>query len=516
MSHFFIYPGHLLATAEPSLIRTILGSCVGVALWDETTGIGGLCHYLLPSTQDGPGNSGRYGEYAIRELLTQCLDLGANRSSTYAKIYGGGAVVSTLSGTKMDIGVRNIECARRLLKVLNVKVVHESVGGEKGRKISLDTATGDVVENISGQEAGQNLSGSVVAEALSLTKVLIVDDSATIRTILQKVFEKSKKLVVVGTAVDPFDARDKIIKLNPDVITLDIEMPRMNGITFLEKLMVSHPLPVVIVSSLASNGAAAERALELGAIEFVHKPSQFDPMVLSELADQLIPKVLAAASVDVTKKSQPAKPAKTVGSSSKKAASAPISLIVVGGNGGAVDALDKLINGLATDTPPVVVSISTVSGFAATWVTKLATKNRLPVNVEVVKESIFLRQGHVYIASEGHLEVVEEHGRLKVQILNSPPSSGQRPSADILFKSAAETCGATTIGVLLSGYGRDGVDGISDIKEKGGWSICQAPADCSFNNNVVLAIDDGLADDVVDRNEIAQKIYARRSSSLSS
>jgi two-component system, chemotaxis family, protein-glutamate methylesterase/glutaminase len=515
MSSIFIYPGHIAATAEPTIIRTILGSCVGVALWDETTGIGGLCHYLLPTTLDGPGNSGRYGEYAIRELLKQCLDLGANRATTLAKVYGGGAVVSSLSGNKMDIGVRNIECARRILRVLKIEIIFESLGGDKGRKISLDTATGDVTEHISGSETTDNLSGSVVAAPLALTKVLIVDDSATIRTILQKVFEKSMKLVVVGTAVDPFDARDKIVKLQPDVITLDIEMPRMNGITFLEKLMASHPLPVVIVSSLAANGAAAERALELGAIEFVHKPSQFDPMVLSELADQLIPKVLAAATANVAKRTAPAKPSKTFGSSSKKTNSAPISLIVIGGNGGAADALEKIICNLAADTPPVVVALSTVSGFAEAWVTKLTSKNRIPVTVQVVKEATFLRQGFVYLASDSHLEIVLEHGRPKVEMLKGPPSSGQRPSADVLFKSAAESCGSTTIGVLLSGYGRDGVEGLSELREKGGWSICQSPADCAFNYNVALAIEDGTADDVVDRNEIAAKIYARRSSSLS-
>jgi two-component system, chemotaxis family, protein-glutamate methylesterase/glutaminase len=518
LSSIFIYPGQLAATADPTIIKTILGSCVAVSFWDHKNGVGGLCHYLLPDAPGEQGKSGRYGEYAVRELYRQCIALGAAQESMEAQIYGGGAVVDSLSASHLGIGERNIDCARGILRELRVRVIKESVGGTSGRRIMLDTATGSVMEEITEKklatDGSQEISrtGVSVVRPPNLTKVLIVDDSATIRNILKNVFDRSNKISVVGTAIDPYDAREKILALKPDVITLDIEMPRMNGIAFLEKLMAHHPMPVVVVSSLSSQGAAAERALELGAIEFVHKPSQFDPTILGDLADQLIPKVIAASTAQIKKSDQIAtKPRAETKIKEVRRSSQPVSLIVVGGNGGAADALGKMIPLLATDTPPVVVAVSTIAGFADAWANKIQAGVKLPVQIKVIKEDTTLRQGCVYIASEQHVKVVAEHGLLKATLFGAGPVSGQRPSSDILFASAATAAPGTTIGVLLSGYGHDGINGARNIKESGGWTISQAPDDCAFNFTVVSALESGVIDESVDRGGISQLIYARRS-----
>ena len=518
MSSIFIYPGQLAATADPTIIKTILGSCVAVSFWDSKSGVGGLCHYLLPDAPGDQGKSGRYGEYAVRELYRQCIEIGATPETIEAQVYGGGSVVDSLSASHLGIGERNIDCARAILKELRVRVIKEGIGGTSGRRIMLDTATGEVFEEITEKKSSgdkvQELSrtGVSVVRPPNLTKVLIVDDSATIRNILKNVFDRSNKISVVGTAIDPYDAREKILSLKPDVITLDIEMPRMNGIAFLEKLMAHHPMPVVVVSSLSSQGAAAERALELGAIEFVHKPSQFDPSILSDLADQLIPKVIAASTAQIKKTDvNPAKQRSETRIKDVRRSSQPVSLIVVGGNGGAADALAKMIPLLATDTPPMVVAVSTIAGFADAWINKIQATGKLPVHISVIRDDTPLRQGCVYLASEQHVKIISEHGRLKATLFGAGPVSGQRPSSDILFASAAAAAPGTTIGVLLSGYGHDGINGARTIKESGGWTISQTPDDCAFNFTVVSALEAGVIDESVERGGIAQLIYARRS-----
>jgi two-component system chemotaxis response regulator CheB len=519
MGTIFVYPGQVRLSAEADIIRTVLGSCVAVVMHDPIKRVGGMCHYLLAEGGSPTAPSGRYGVFAIDMLLREMLNLGAERDRIITSVYGGGAVVDALSSRQAGIGERNIEFAREKLASLKFRISKSHTGGSSARRIALDVVTGEVDCEVGSPADDIQTSGVVrIQQPKTLTKVLIVDDSATVRTILKAAFERSKKVTVVGTAVDAFEARDRIVKLKPDVITLDIEMPKMSGIQFLEKLMIHHPMPVVVVSSLSSHGAAAARALELGAVEFVHKPSQFDPRVLSDLAETLIPKVIGAGSmkpgeIPKARNVSMAKPSQSSSISAKMNRGAPVTLIGISGNGGASDALSAIVTRLAHDTPPTVVALSTISGFAASWIEK--HRSAAKVKLEMLKSGQILHNGTVYICGDNQHVKVSSNGRdLVAQLLDAPPVSGQRPSGDILFTSMAEVTGASSIGILLSGYGKDGVEGLISLRDSGGWTICQDPEDCAFNFSTVAAIEAGAVDETSSRHEIADRVCERRSSAI--
>ncbi|MBV2168550.1 MAG: response regulator, partial [Bdellovibrio sp.] len=309
MNTHYLFPGKIAAFKEETVISTLLGSCFAVALHDPTTKVGGLNHYLLPEGMPGERENMRYGAHAIPALIEECVRLGANRQKLQAKIYGGGNVIS-VSHLGDSIGKRNIETAEQMLGDLGIPILEKNVAGEAARTIKLNTATFDVLHNSSKESSVEkpvDVSGFKPLTVAKGVKVLVVDDSATVRTLFTNIFTKSG-LEVVGAAADAYQARELIASKKPDVLTLDIEMPKMSGVMFLEKLMKHHPIPVVMVSSLASSGEAALKSLELGAVEFVHKPSQFDPSVLKDLASMLVDKVRAAASVNVLKKLKEAPP----------------------------------------------------------------------------------------------------------------------------------------------------------------------------------------------------------------
>nr|BFD69062.1 hypothetical protein HAGR004_40840 [Bdellovibrio sp. HAGR004] len=349
MNTHYLFPGKFAAFKEETVISTLLGSCVAVAIYDPTTHIGGLNHYLLPEGMPDERPNARYAVSAIPMLIDECVRLGANRSKLQAKIYGGANVIS-VSNLGDGIGKRNIEVAEKMLRDMGIPIIEKNVAGESARTIKVNTSNFNVVHN-SSKESGNvdkpvDVSGFKPLSIAKTVKVLIVDDSATVRTLFTNIFAKSG-LEVVGAAADAYQAREMILNKKPDVMTLDIEMPKMSGVMFLEKIMKHHPIPTVMVSSLASTGDAALKSLELGAVEFVHKPSQFDPAVLKDLAGMLVDKVKAAASVNVLKKIRetPAlvtdlKNITTDAVKIKKAAE--LKVIVLGGNAGSATALPAL------------------------------------------------------------------------------------------------------------------------------------------------------------------------------
>jgi len=505
MIEYFVYPGQLMACQESARIKTILGSCVSVVFWDRSTQIGGLCHYLLPEPTPGAVPSARYGSFAIPELLQRMLDLGAKREHIQAKIFGGGNVVNHLNRLDGNIGDRNIEEAHMQLKTLKIPVLEENTGGKKGRFIALDTSNFAVEHRFSDERSEtMTLSGVALTRPRERIRVLIVDDSATVRTLFSKALAQSAHIEVVGTATDPFDAREKIIALKPDVLTLDIEMPRMNGVTFLEKLMQHHPMPVVMVSSLGADGEAAQRALELGAVEFVQKPSQYDPALLSELGEILIQKIVAASTAQlktappVTKASAAPRPLPESGMPTHT-----LRLVTIGGNVGCSEPLAALIRGLASDTPPVVVSASTISSFIGTFTQRLQPSCRVELQILRMEETP-LSMGKVYFATaDSHVEVYRTgSGGLVARLEKGGPFYGQKPSSEKLFQSAAEAASGSVCGILLSSFSADGIAGLLKIRETGGITIVQNPEECSFNATPAAAIEKGAADFILNAGEI--------------
>ncbi|MGZ3773782.1 MAG: chemotaxis protein CheB [Pseudobdellovibrionaceae bacterium] len=519
MSSYYLLPGKLAAFKEETVISTLLGSCVAVALHDPTSRVGGLNHYLLPEGHDEKRENARYGAFAIPMLIEECVRLGARRDQLKAKIYGGGNVIN-VGQIKDSIGKANIEIAERILKKYGIPILDSNVAGESARTIKMNTATFEVRHNSSSKEADSEkpltVSGFKPLSLAKNVKVIIVDDSATIRTLFSSIFTKSG-LDVVGTAADVYQARELIVNKKPDVITLDIEMPKMSGVVFLEKLMKHHPVPVVMVSSLASSGDAALKSLELGAIEFVHKPSQFDPAVISNLAAVLVDKVRAAANVNLVKKlrEQPlaSDEKMTPVSNTVSLKSAELKVVVIGGNSGSADALEKIVKGFAADTPPVVVSCSTVANFLTAFISKIKVGSK--VTAVVAKDGQFLQMGNVYfVPAEFHGKIQMTSQGPKLNLVKGSPVCSQLPSANVLFQSAAQSYSKGVYAILLGGFGTDGVDGLIEVQKNGGFTVTQHPEEAQFPYAPQRAVELGVADEILKVDSIASHLMKYRNSNL--
>lgn len=528
MNKHYLFPGKLAAFKEETQVSTLLGSCVAVALFDPVAKVGGLNHYLLPEPGPQDVGSPRYGTSAIEGLIVEMLRLGASKERLQAKVYGGGNVIA-VSALGDTIGRRNIEIAERMLKEQGIPILERHIGGESGRTLKLNTQTFEVIHTLSGGgESGAataSLAGSIdvsgfkpLAVARSV-KVLIVDDSATVRTLFTNIFQRSG-LEVVGAAADAYQARELIASKKPDVLTLDIEMPRMSGVMFLEKLMKFQPIPVVMVSSLGSTGEAAMRAQELGAVEFVHKPSQFDPQVLKDLAGLLVEKVRAAASVNVLKrlKEKPTVSAiadfnPSAGTSPSRKKTQELRVVVMGGNAGSAPAVEKVLMGLAPDTPPMVISCSIVANFLESFLQKM--KGKTKVSLAVAKDGDWLRMGTVYFVPAGvHGKIVAGANGPQIKLERGAPIASQIPSANVLMQSAAQAYGGGVYGILLAGFGSDGVDGLTAIQNRGGMTVAQHPEEAQFPYAPQKAIEIGVAEQITFADKIATNLMQYRNQSV--
>lgn len=525
MKSHYLFPGKLAAFKEETVISTLLGSCVAVALHDPVAKVGGLNHYLLPEAPDGDVPNPRYGNYAIPELINEVERVGGDRKRMEAKIYGGANVINAAK-TGLNIGDRNIELAKRLLSASGIRILEQHVAGEQARTIKFNTATSKIILNVGGEAAegevvssrpAVDISGFRPLAAAKNVKVLVVDDSATVRNLFTSIFTKNG-LEVVGAAADPYQARDLIAQKKPDVLTLDIEMPKMSGVMFLEKLMKHHPIPVVMVSSLGSTGDAAMKSLELGAIEFVHKPSQFDPSVLKDLAETLVEKVKAAASVNILKKLKEApKPVVDVDtgceiSNPKKRRPEP-KVVVVGGNAGSADSIATFIKSLAQDTPPVVIACSTITNFLMPFIDKI--KSQTKVSLSIAKDGEFLRMGGVYFIPAGlHGKVMSNSTGATIKLEKGAPVASQIPSANVLFESAVNAFGGGVYGIVFGGFGVDGVDGLTKIQGKGGGSVVQHPDQAQFPYAPQKAIEMGVADEILKAESMAKHLMDYRNQSV--
>ena len=295
----------------------------------------------------------------------------------------------------------------------------------------------------------------------SPVRVLVIDDSALMRQLLTALLSDDPEIEVVGTANDPLMARDRIKTLNPDVITLDIEMPQMDGLTFLRKLMELRPMPVVMCSTLTQAGADATlQALEIGAVDFVAKPIGNVASAMDDLGLELRTKVKTAARARVTarrtaREAGPLKRAQLGGTAEK--------IIVMGASTGGVEALKEVLVHLPSDTPPILITQHMPPRFTAAFASRL--NNECPMTIHEAAHDQPVERGHVYIAPGAyHLELNRWNGRFQCLLHDGPPVSGHRPSVDVLFRSAARVAGPITIGVILTGMGRDGAEGMLELR----------------------------------------------------
>ena len=334
-------------------------------------------------------------------------------------------------------------------------------------------------------------------------RVLIVDDSAIVRKTLSEMVNSEPDLEVVGTAPDPFVARDKILSLRPDVITLDIEMPRMDGLTFLKKLMRFHPLPVVVISSLgqASSKAAVE-ALQSGAVEVVAKPG--GPYSVGELSRQLANKIRAAAQARRQSPARSPEPVRTrVEPFSAWAGSSQV--IGIGASTGGVEALGHLLAAMPEQSPPIVVVQHIPAVFSATLAQRLNQTCR--IRVREARDGDALEPGLALIAPGNfHLTVRAAGGGYRAVLGDGPLVHYQRPAVDVLFESLAQAAGSDAIGVILTGMGADGAAGLLAMKRAGARTIAQDEASCVVFGMPREAVRLGAADEVLPLGHIAAAV----------
>lgn len=303
-------------------------------------------------------------------------------------------------------------------------------------------------------------------------RLLIIDDSLLIRTMIRSIVSTDPSIEVVGEAVDPFEAREKIKQLNPDVVTLDVEMPKMDGLSFLEKIMSLRPMPVVMVSTLTQKGADVTlRALELGAVDYVAKPVDQD---LTVIGHELIMKIKVASTARIRQTGRqrladrPNKPMVSVGSYARK-------LIVIGSSTGGVESLYDIICNLPVDCPPVVIAQHISKGFSQRFAIRV--NKTCAVNVKEAEHGEIFMAGTVYIGEGGkHITVKKSGHNYSCRIAEDTDGESYRPSVDRLFCSVADVAGADAVGVILTGMGKDGALGLLTMRGNGAATLGQDEA----------------------------------------
>ena len=342
------------------------------------------------------------------------------------------------------------------------------------------------------------------------TRVLVVDDSAVIRTLLTAILSSDPEIEVVGAAVDPYHARDMLVDLKPDVMTLDIEMPRMDGITFLGKVMEHFPVRTLIISSLSQKGAASSlRALELGAVDVLAKPAIDVTESMRDMAEELISRVKAVARARMP---TPSLARASVQPSGKKEftslARTTHQILAIGSSTGGTEALKVVLTALPEDIPGTVIVQHMPPVFTKTYAESLQKICRF--EVKEAEEGDRVQPGRVLLAPGNfHMELTRNGAYYHVTLNQKPMVHRVRPAVDLLFRTVASTAGANAIGVILTGMGRDGAQGLLEMKAAGSYNIAQDEASCVVFGMPKEAIELGATHVTLPLEKIADSILGQ-------
>ncbi|SDT96663.1 protein-glutamate methylesterase/protein-glutamine glutaminase [Geopseudomonas guangdongensis] len=337
-------------------------------------------------------------------------------------------------------------------------------------------------------------------------KVLCVDDSALIRDLLSEIINSQGDMEVVAVAPDPLVARDLIKQHNPDVLTLDVEMPRMDGLDFLERLMRLRPMPVLMVSSLTQAGSEVTlRALELGALDFISKPQIGIRNGMLDYSELIAEKIREAA------RSRPRAPRQAPAADAPKAAPlrAPLisseKLVIIGASTGGTEAIRAVLEPLPANSPAILIAQHMPGGFTRSFAERL---DRLcNIAVKEAEDGERILPGHAYIApGTAHLKLVRSGANYVARLDDGPPVNRHRPSVDVLFRSAAENAGRNAVGVLLTGMGKDGARGLLEMRQAGAFTFAQDEASCVVFGMPREGIALGGACEVVSLDQMAERI----------
>lgn len=336
-------------------------------------------------------------------------------------------------------------------------------------------------------------------------RVLVVDDSAIVRRIFSEELANEPDMEVVGTAPDPYVARDKIVQLKPDVITLDIEMPRMDGLTFLRKLMKHYPLPVVIVSSLTAQGSKmALEAVELGAVEVLAKPG--GAYSVGDMGVQLKEKIRAASRAQpLYSRKTPSASAAPVEKVSRALSETTQKIIAIGASTGGTEALKEILTSFPPNIPGLVIVQHMPAQFTRAFAERL--NGLCAIRVKEAEDGDSVLNGQALIAPGNYHMVLRRSGaRYFVSVKDGPLVHHQRPAVDVLFNSVAQYAGANAVGVICTGMGADGARGLLKMREAGARTLAQDEATCVVFGMPKEAIKVGAAEQVVPLGEISQKV----------
>lgn len=341
--------------------------------------------------------------------------------------------------------------------------------------------------------------------------VLIVDDSALIRKIFEEVLSSEPGIEVVGTACDAQDARQKIKQLNPDVLTLDIEMPGMDGLSFLEKIMTLRPMPVIMVSTLTQKGASETiRALEIGAVDYLGKPVKSQTRdTLMVLREELVEKVRTAAQANMSHRAaMTSSPQDSRALAYTPHGGIERRMIAIGSSTGGVEALRDIFQVLPANSPPIVMTQHMPGTFTGSFANRLNGLSQ--VTVAEAYDGAKLLPGHAWLAPGGncHLKVIKRASGLVCRLEEGMPVTGHRPSVDVLFDSVAEAAGASAVGVILTGMGKDGAEGMLKMRQAGAHTVGQSKNSCVVYGMPRVAMEVGAVVKEMALNEIAPHVLA--------
>ncbi len=350
------------------------------------------------------------------------------------------------------------------------------------------------------------------------TKVVVVDDSALVRSLLTEIINRQSDMTCVGAAADPLAAREMIRNLDPDVITLDVEMPRMDGIDFLSRLMRLRPMPVVMVSTLTERGAEVTlKALELGAVDFVAKPKIGVSDGLKQLAEEITDKVRIAARATMRKPAPAPAAAPAAPVVKGPAVPAPVSplgrlstekIIFIGASTGGTEATREVLVNLPADCPAVMVTQHMPPGFTKSYAARLDGLCR--IRVAEARDGERVLPGHAYIAPGGmHLSVERSGANYVARVTDGDPVNRHKPSVEVLFRSAARVLGPNALGIMLTGMGADGARAMREMREAGAYNLVQDEATCVVFGMPREAIAAGAAHEVLPLGQIAGKLLDR-------
>ncbi|MBN2735393.1 MAG: chemotaxis-specific protein-glutamate methyltransferase CheB [Spirochaetales bacterium] len=486
-----LLPNEYIFTNEDLVIHTILGTCVSIILYSPENGYTGILHGLISERFKTPESRKVASiEELFQNLLDEFLKRGVASNKIFAKVFG--AAQPNKANKIILAGKQNELTALEIIQKNNIPITAQDMGGDKARKLILYTATNEVHLNfvkdsmIINQEQeiiNQFVPESIITEKQKQIQVLIVDDSAVVRNVMEEILNSDPEIHVMGTAADPFFAAEKIKTMVPDVISLDIEMPRMDGISFLKIIMKQMPVPVVICSSLTGdNTKTALEAMSHGAVEIITKPRMQSKEFLEESRIRICDTIKAAAKVKV----KPVINTSGLKIAPKLSADAIISpvlkkqamsettekLIAIGASTGGTEAISEILLKMSIDCPGIIIVQHMPEMFTKSFAERLDSICAITVKEAQNGDSVL--KGHALIApGNKHMLLNRSGARYFVEIKEGPLVNRHRPSVDVLFRATARYGGSNALGIILTGMGDDGAKGLLEMRTAGAFTIAQ-------------------------------------------